>query len=135
MSCVSIRHHRLLSTVIVDAIFGYEPIKRANEYISQNTTKPPISIWHVNRQWLEVVDDANYFSPFLPELRFLCREALRGIVDIPLSCTFIPGSGVLHGALEVPEERVAKSIITMRDDWARLRPREETCPQMTRTAR
>lgn len=135
MSRVSIYHHRLLRTAIVGAIFGYEPIRRANEYISQNTTKPPIGIWHFNKRWLEVVDDANYFSPFLPELRFLCREALRGIVDIPLSCTFSPGSGVLHGALEVPEERVAKNIIAMRDAWARLRPREEIRPQMTRTAR
>lgn len=46
----------------------------------------PIEIQDVNRQWLQVVDASNYFNPFTHELYTTCREALLGVVDMPLLC-------------------------------------------------
>ena len=85
MGAIDIFHHRLLRSAVLHALGQSKKLTEAQQVLRRRGWCP-IETQYVNRQWLTVVDRSNYFNPFTRELYALCREALLGIVDMPLLC-------------------------------------------------
>ena len=85
MGVIDIFHHRLLRSAVWQALGQSKKLTEAQQVIRRHGLYP-IEIQDVNRQWLQVVDRSNYFNPFTHELYTACREALLGVVDMPLLC-------------------------------------------------
>ena len=81
MGRVTIIHHRLLRTAILDALAGPCELAAVSREAARRGLQP-IMVWVVNRCWLEIIDDSHLFGAWSAELRKACSAALDGIVEI-----------------------------------------------------
>ena len=78
MGRVTIIHHRLLRTAILEALAGPCELAAISREAARRGLQP-IMVGRINRCWLEIVDDGHLFGA---ELRKACSAALDGIVEI-----------------------------------------------------
>ncbi len=81
MGRVTIIHHRLLRTAILEALAGPCELAAVSREAARRGLQP-IMVGRINRCWLEIVDDGHLFGVWSAELRKACSAALDGIVEI-----------------------------------------------------